>query len=125
MPVSEFAWIGKSDGEDLSKMKEAIKTYSFDDSHGAILEVSLHYPSSLHRRDRSYPLLQRNTTITFDELTDFQKDGVKNQYPGQYENKSYKAQRLIPSLKSQKRYVTHIAHLQWLCAKGIKIKKVS
>lgn len=110
--------------QNVKKIKKMIKSYSLSGSVGAIIEVDLEYPSKLHARDRSFPLLCRNKKIRFKNLTKRQKTTLRKNHPSEWSNKSFKATRLISSLKSERKYVGHIAFLQFLLQKGLHITKV-
>ena len=124
LPSSEFTWMEEKSLENVTKITQMIKSYSLSGSVGAILEVDIEYPAELHTRDRSFPLLCRNKKIQFKNLTRKQKKILRKNHPTEWNNKSFKASRLISSLKSERKYVGHIAFLQFLLEKGLKITKV-
>ena len=99
LPSSEFTWMEEKSLENVTKITQMIKSYSLSGSVGAILEVDIEYPAELHTRDRSFPLLCRNKKIQFKNLTRKQKKILRKNHPTEWNNKSFKASRLISSLK--------------------------
>ena len=62
LPVGDFKWM-KTEGLDLKKFENAIRSWKPDRKRGCILEVDLEYPQELHNLQNDYPLAPERAKV--------------------------------------------------------------
>ena len=89
-----------------------------DEGMGFIAEVTLTYPSRLHKKHRSFPLAPEKRRVSPKELSKYQLQCQKNLQC------SSNVEKLIGTFYDRKRYVLHASNLKLYLKLGLKLKKV-
>lgn len=107
LPVGDFRW------EDAA----TYKIWDIENERGAILEVDLEYPQSLHQAHSDFPMILTKKQITEDMLSPYQQAALIGK-------KLSKEPHLIATLESQNNYILSLPLLQTMLTKGLVVKKV-
>lgn len=112
---SGFKWVDEKD------------FYRFDprtcekiEGRGAIFEVSLLYPESLHDKHNCYPLCPEKRAVHFNELSPFQKQIVRTSSM-HYNDKQTK---LLAHFYPRENYIVHQDNLRFYLEQGIILTKI-
>ena len=89
-----------------------------DERTGFIAEVTLSYPTRLHKKHKSFPLAPEKLAIKEGELSSYQMKCKKKL------RCSSKSEKLIGTFYDRKRYVLHAANLKLYLKLGLKLRKV-
>ncbi len=116
LPLNSFEWMSSYELEDIDYILKCSK----DSEIGYILQVTLEYPSSLHKTHSDYPLAPHKLKIPFNKLSCFAKTIC-------FDNnlkRSTGTEKLMCTFLEKKDYVLHYRNLQLYVLLGMKIKKV-
>jgi hypothetical protein len=115
LPVRNYEW-----EDDVAKWTEHRILNSHETSNeGAILEVDLVYPKSLHDAHNCYPLAVEHQSVEESQLSEHTKKIYK--LNGKRHTPSKK---LVPNLNDKHHYTIHIRNLKQCLQQGMKLSKV-
>ena len=112
LPYRDFQWKDFKDPEE-------ILNYHENSIKGIILEVDLEYPEELHDLHNDYPCAPEKIIVTNDMLSPYCRE-IKNLHG----NSSGTVSKLIPPLKSKKKYILHLRNLHLYLDLGLKLTKI-
>ena len=75
MPQSKFRWLSR---KEISRINWS--TVDADNDLGYFVECSLHYPIEIREHTKDFPLCAENKIITYDMLSEYQKNFLKRAY---------------------------------------------
>ena len=73
LPVGDFKWM-KTEGLDLKKFENQIRSRGPDRKRGCILEVDLEYPQELHDLHNDYPLAPEKSKVPIGKYLRYQQE---------------------------------------------------
>ena len=82
-----------------------------DQKKGYVLEVDLDYPESLHDLHNAYPIAVEKVVVKQNELSQFNKDIIKQLEDEKNPISLQGVEKLIPNLNDKKKYVLNIRNL--------------
>ena len=140
LPVGAFKWVEE---EELARMNEDVMggnhdfVLEMDDEapSGAIFEVDLHYPASLHDLHNDYPLAPERMSIPFEWLSTKQLSLLETHeretlidtgrnFIGPIKPRVPTTKKLVPNLFDKKRYTLHYRNLRQYIQLGMKVTRV-
>lgn len=71
-----------------------------------------------------FPLAPYTDSVTYSDLSPFNKKLLKRHCPQDYANKRYQSEKLLSTFYDRKNYVVHLENLQYYLSKGLKLKKI-
>ena len=71
-----------------------------------------------------FPLAPYTDTVSFDELSPYNKRLLKQYCPRDYISRRYKSKKLLSTFYDRKKYVVHLENLQYYLKKGLVLKKI-
>jgi len=118
LPYSDFKWL-----DDVSKFYDTNNIISISDTNttGYVFDINLIYPQELHDLHNNYPIAPENINITYDMLSDYNKQYLESESIKLSNNNI----KLCPNLNNKKNYVCHYRHLKLLLQLGLKIEKIN
>ena len=112
LPEKNFRWVADCENFDIN-------TIADDSDTGYILEVDLHYPSSIHDLHSDLPVASESKAVFFDDLSPYSKSlHEKLNIKGRAQKK------LVPTLYDKSNYVVHYRNLKQYLALGLQIKTI-
>ena len=99
--------------EEISALR--LQDLSDDDEDGYILEVDLHYPTSLHYRHDGYPLAPESLAIDHSMFAPTQQLVFPESIP---------QRKLTPNLRDKIKYTVHYRNLKLYLQLGLVVTKV-
>ncbi len=118
LPLGDFEWVQKDELNQLKRNWRKMLSLS-ENSKGYILEVTLEYPTRLHKRHSSFPLAPHHMTINFEKLSPYSKSTWKQIYKSKRDN--YTARKLTSTFEPRVKYVVHGANLKYYLKKGLRL----
>ena len=114
LPTGNFRWMTNKEINkiDLGKCKT-------DGKKGLILEVDLEYPQKLHNSHNDYPIAPEKVKVSKNMLS-----GYCKKIPEKYKISIGQVNKLIPTSKSNEKYVLHYRNLQLYLDLGLSLMKV-
>ena len=82
-----------------------------DQKKGYVLEVDLDYPESLHDLHNAYPIAVEKVVVKQNELSQFNKDIIKQLEDEKNPISLQGVEKLIHNLNDKKKYVLNIRNL--------------
>lgn len=115
LPYSNFKWLTFEEINNFDVM-----SISCNSEIGYILDVDLEYPPEIHNIHNDLPMAVDHLNITYNNLSPYQKNILKNN--GLKLNNN--AKKLIPNLNDKTHYVIHYLNLQFYIQQGLKLTKI-
>ena len=114
LPTGNFRWM-----TDKEINKVDLGKYKTNGKKGLILEVDLEYPRELHDLHNDYPVAPEKAKVSKNMLSRYCKKIAEK-----YKISIGQVNKLIPTLKSKKKYVLHYRNLQLYLDLGLNLTKV-
>ena len=122
LPVGNFEWVA-TDQLNSWTAKDILKLPSQGDI-GYAFEVDLSYPEKYHARDDQFPLAPYRGTLTFKDLSPFNKRLLKAHYRKDYEKRRYTSTKLLATFYKRRKYVVLLDNLKYYLKRGLKLVKI-
>ena len=116
LPYKDFVWLTEEECATLNVLNADL-----DSDVGYLLEVDLHYPTSLHDYTSDLPFAPEKSKLSEENFTEFQV----NQYKEAYGNQTYPGyEKLLLTLWDKEKYVVHAKLLQYYLQQGMILRKI-
>ena len=110
LPTDGFRFLQQ---EEISLLR--LQDLSYDDEDGYVIEVDLHYPTSLHNQHDDYPLAPESLVIDRGMYAPTQQSVFPESAP---------QKKLSPNLQDKVKYVVHYRNLKLYLQLGLVVTKV-
>ena len=119
---ADFEWMSAEEIEVIeTELKKAVYTSLEDEQEkGYFFEISADYPRELHDFHNEYPMAPEHMTVNLEMLNPIQAT-IRSKYNMPRRSEQTK---LIPNLKSKKRYVVHYRNLKFYLRHGLMLNKI-
>ena len=117
LPTGNYRWLSEEEVQDFN-----LNAWTDDSASGCLLEVDLECPDELHDLLADYPPAPEKKNITYDMLSDKQRELL-----GTFMDNTESWQsvpKLVPSLEPKRKYVVHYRALQLYLQLGLKLTKI-